>query len=169
MAERKGTLVGAPIKAPDDQDVFAPFESDDGKGGLHQVETTTDRNNIPSHLRVEGMLVTVRNFLSGFPKTFRLGPGITNSDWKVFEAGAGLRVVDLFTLSVTDLNNKYIQLTATPIEPTDVVLEIAGAPIQRYGVDYVMDGAIFDRLRWNGLDLDGLLEVGEELTVTYQA
>lgn len=79
----------------------------------------------------------------------------------------GQSQVDRFTLSSTDISNKYITLSHTPRDANRVTLRIRGAGSQQYGDDYAMDGSINDRLTWAGLDLDGQVSAGDKFTVRY--
>ncbi|MEM4385830.1 MAG: hypothetical protein QXD03_04720 [Candidatus Anstonellales archaeon] len=75
-------------------------------------------------------------------------------------------VVDVFTLTSTDISNKYVTLSKSPAYPTKVILEVKGAPSQFYGDDYVVSGS---QLSWNGLGLDGLLIEGDKIRAIYAA
>lgn len=76
------------------------------------------------------------------------------------------RIVERFTLDATMITNKSVTLSATPANNTSTVLHVQGAPHQDYGTDFSVTGTT---LSWNGLGLDGLLEVGDRLTVIYDA
>ena len=82
-------------------------------------------------------------------------------------AGANERVKEKFTLTATDITNKYVTLGNTPSSPSSVSLDVIGGPPQEYGVDFVMDGTNPDRLSWDGYALDGVLEAGDKIRVTY--
>ncbi|MEM4385373.1 MAG: hypothetical protein QXD03_02360 [Candidatus Anstonellales archaeon] len=73
-------------------------------------------------------------------------------------------VVEYFTLTSTDISNKYITLTNTPSISNAVRLDVKGAPPQFYNDDYIVSG---NTLSWNGLGLDGLLVEGDKLRVIY--
>lgn len=73
-------------------------------------------------------------------------------------------VVDEFTLSSTDITNKYVTLSSTPNFPAKAVLEVIGGPTQSYSADYTISGT---QLSWSGLFLDGVLEAGDQLIVQY--
>lgn len=82
-------------------------------------------------------------------------------------AGTGFKV-DKFTLTATDITNKYIVLQEVPNSTTDISMDIVGGVLQSYGVDFVLlpdDGG--KRLSWDGLGLDGVLEEGDKLVITY--
>lgn len=76
------------------------------------------------------------------------------------------RVVDKFTLDGTAITNKSVTLSGTPANAASTVLHVQGAPHQTYGSDFSVSGTT---LSWNGLGLDGLLEVGDSLTVIFDA
>jgi hypothetical protein len=73
-------------------------------------------------------------------------------------------IVNEFTLSSTDISNKFVTLTASPTNPSLSVLEVIGGPTQRYGSDYSISGST---LTWSGLFLDGVLEAGDQLIIQF--
>ena len=75
--------------------------------------------------------------------------------------------VETYTLTGTDITNKYVTLSAAPTTAADVLLFIKEAPNQFYGDDYQMDATNTDRLTWGGLDLDGILAAGDKFSVQY--
>lgn len=72
--------------------------------------------------------------------------------------------VNLFTLTGTDITNKFVTLTATPDIPADTILTVIGGPMQSYGADYTVSGS---QLSWSGLFLDGVLVSGDMLVVQF--
>jgi hypothetical protein len=78
--------------------------------------------------------------------------------------GSATNRVQVITLAAFDISNKYVTLTETPTAPSDVTLSIGTAPGQSYGVDYTVSGTI---LTWSGLGLDGVLSIGDILTINY--
>jgi hypothetical protein len=65
------------IAPTDTTDVYPTHSSEYGKGGYREVANLVERDGIPSPRRVGGMLVTTQD--TG--KIYRLGSGLTNSDW----------------------------------------------------------------------------------------
>lgn len=77
--------------------------------------------------------------------------------------------VDTFTLTSTDITNKYVILSFKPSDATKVILNIVSGVMQAYAVDFTItvdDGG--KRLSWNGLGLDGLLAANDKLAVIYK-
>jgi len=72
-----------------------------------------------------------------------------------------------YTLTATDITNKYIDLPDTPVTASAVVANIAGAPVSYYGDDYQMDGTTQNRLTWDSLGWDGIVEAGDKVQVVY--
>ncbi len=70
--------------------------------------------------------------------------------------------VNEFTLSGTDITNKFVTLTTAPVNPTLTVLAVVGGPTQEYSVDYSISSTT---LNWSGLGLDGVLTAGDILVV----
>jgi len=79
-----------------------------------------------------------------------------------------VRETEVFELTDTDIENKYVQLTFEPVVPEETIVYINGAPGQDYGTDYqvtISSGVAY--LTWNGLGLDGRLQSGDTLIVVY--
>jgi hypothetical protein len=72
--------------------------------------------------------------------------------------------VEYFTLDSTDIANKSVTLLNTPLESSDVMLDVAEGTMQIYGTDYTVSGTT---LSWNGLGLEPLLESGMTLIINY--
>jgi len=74
-------------------------------------------------------------------------------------------IVEEFTLDSTAIvTTKLVTLSQTPINDEDVKLLVYEGIAQDEGVDYIITGTT---LSWNGTPLDGLLEVGDKLQVSY--
>lgn len=74
-------------------------------------------------------------------------------------SGAG-PIAGYYTLTTTDIANKYVVLGGTPSDPTSVLLDVISSTSQIYGVDYTVSG---NKLSWAGLGLDGILAAGMKL------
>lgn len=72
--------------------------------------------------------------------------------------------VNEFTLSPTDITNKFVTLSVSPSNPTLTVLQVIGGPVQSYTSDFSVSGST---LSWSGLFLDGVLVSGDKLIVQY--
>lgn len=83
-------------------------------------------------------------------------------------SGGTTLLVETFTLSATNITNKYVNLAQAPGTPAKTILIIKGAGGQFYGDDFAMDGTYTTRLKWDSLSLDGVLAAGDKLTVMYQ-
>lgn len=77
--------------------------------------------------------------------------------------------VQTFTLSPSDVSNKYVDLSTPPSTPTATRLSISGAPGMAYSTDFevITNGVDVRRLSWNGKTIDGILESGDVVTVEY--
>jgi hypothetical protein len=73
---------------------------------------------------------------------------------------------EAFTLTQADILEKKIALQHLPKSAQAVRFVPDGGPEQRLGVDYIVTGS---EIIWNGLSLDGFLEVGETIRVIYPA
>lgn len=72
--------------------------------------------------------------------------------------------VNKFTLSGTDITNKYVTLSGTPTTVTKTVVSVIGGDSQDYSIDFTVSGT---QLSWNGLGLDGVLIAGDKLIVQF--
>lgn len=71
---------------------------------------------------------------------------------------------DYFTLSPTDVSNKFVTLAHNPANPATVLLEVVGDSSQTYGADFMVLG---NQVQWSGLGLDGVLASGAKLRAFY--
>lgn len=77
MASIPGIVIGAKVVPSDSTDTYPTHEDTYGLGGHKSVADLTERDNIPSARRKEGMYVyVISNNI-----TYKLEGGITNSDW----------------------------------------------------------------------------------------
>lgn len=79
---------------------------------------------------------------------------------------------EVLTLDSTDITNKYKDLTiASDVKgaTNTCSLTVVGGPLQIYGTDYaiVTDGSLSRRVSWDGRGLDGVLESGDKLIVSF--
>lgn len=72
--------------------------------------------------------------------------------------------VEKFTLLNGDIINKYVTLAATPTTASLVRLVIINGLEQDYSTDFTVSG---NQVSWNGLGLDGVLEINEKIIVIY--
>ena len=73
---------------------------------------------------------------------------------------------EAFTLTENHILEKKIALQYPPKSAQAVRFLPDGGPEQRLGVDYIVSGS---EIIWNGLTLDGFLEIGETIRVIYPA
>lgn len=90
---------------------------------------------------------------------------LSSADWNTFNNTAiSSYKVDLFTLSNTDITNKFVNLSSAPSSATKTTLIVIGGPMQDYGTDFTVSGS---QLSWSTLFLDGVLVSGDKLVVQY--
>jgi len=77
--------------------------------------------------------------------------------------------VEYFTLSGTDITNKYVDLALVPKAANNVRMLIKSATNQFYGDDFqvITNGSVIKRVSWNSLALDTVLASGDKLTLIY--
>lgn len=80
--------------------------------------------------------------------------GSQNGDYEVYT----------ITLSSTEISNKGFNLPHSPLEPSEVILNIADGLTQEYNVDFTVSGTL---VSWDGYQLDGDLTSGDKLTLVY--
>jgi hypothetical protein len=71
---------------------------------------------------------------------------------------------ELRTVTAPEATAKSLVLAATPITASGVIMLVASAPNQFYGLDFTVSGTT---LTWAGLGLDGILAAGDQLTILY--
>jgi hypothetical protein len=76
--------------------------------------------------------------------------------------------VEKFTLTAGNITDKYVVLAAAPSTQSATRLIVIEGIEQDYAVDFEMtadDGG--QRLSWDGLGLESLLEAGDKIVVVY--
>ena len=73
-------------------------------------------------------------------------------------------IVERIELQEQDIFNKFVRLSDTPIISQNVIVTPEGGITQIYGIDYSVSG---DRLVWDELGLEGVLEQGDILIIQY--
>ena len=68
------------------------------------------------------------------------------------------------TVSGPEASAKQFTITPTPVNDAEVVVQIQGGPPPTRGSAYTISGGVFS---WNGLDLDGILDSGDVITLSY--
>jgi len=95
---------------------------------------------------------------------------LSSIDWNIFNSKQPalgfnpVRIETPYTLTSTDILNKYITISVAPTTPNKTQLEIAQAPQQAYGIDFTVAGT---QVTWSGLALDGILAAGDILTIIH--
>lgn len=84
--------------------------------------------------------------------------------WAPATSATGNFLVNEFTLSPTDITNKYVTLSQVPAVAAKTLLTVIGGPMQSYGADFTVSGS---QLSWSGLFLDGVLVSGDMLVVEF--
>ena len=116
----------------------------------------------PQNVTLVGQMVTLATapVLGQIPKAYYLSTGGT------FTSGSSTTtfIVDYPVVSGTDITNRYLVLSQTPATPSRVVLDIPTGSPQIYGTDFIIVG---NHLSWNGLALDGQINIGDTLRVQY--
>lgn len=74
------------------------------------------------------------------------------------------QIVETRTITAGEITAKQLTLTATPVEPTEVIVDVRSAPGQMYGIDYAVSGTT---LSWNGYALDGVVLAGDIVRIVY--
>lgn len=84
-----------------------------------------------------------------------------------FPPGGGAGNVEEFTIIAADLVNKYLLVTADITIEENTKFEIETLAPQFHTNDFVIDAVNKKMVKWNGLGLDGLIELGDQVTITY--
>lgn len=121
----------------------------------HIVRKTTNPVSAPSEAGIHWInVLTNEEFFS---------VGIASVDDWIPRRRSGFRSYSL-SLTQQNINDKFVTLPYTPVEPTDLVLDIKNGIKQINGVDFEVTGNI---LSWNGLGLDNFLEEHDVLIIQH--
>jgi hypothetical protein len=94
------------------------------------------------------------------------GDGITAGGIELGSQG-GIRIFqETFTITQDNIDSGSLVLARQPISPSTTSLVPVGGPPQVYNVDFEI---IDDVVSFVGLGLEGFLEVGDKLIVTYSS
>lgn len=106
------------IAPSDDTDNYPSHHAKWGKGGLRSVADLTERNNISTDRREEGMVV----FVQSSSLMYQLVGGITNGDWIAFSPSGGewqdIGAAPNDFLAPTDGANKKVSVGTVTNPPT---------------------------------------------------
>ena len=135
----------------------------------HGLDATTDHVGITGP---EDNLMAIN--ADGLPKDSGLvhddtGVGMADlwSAWRIMqEVNVSKYNTYVHVITVAEFNNKRMGLPAAPTEDDDTILLMKHGPNQFYSDDYIIDGN--GRVDWNGRGLDGVITVGDEVTVLYR-
>lgn len=72
-------------------------------------------------------------------------------------------ITDYFTITSTNVANKYVTLSRTPTSPLEVALNVGGTP-QIYNTDYYVVGK---QLRWDGMAIEPDVAAGDKFRAVY--
>jgi len=151
--------------------IFSNVASISGGTGLTKVGNTMhigdgSTGNIDGITRtVNNIAVAVDNetiYIKGDGEIAVKDGGITKE-----KLADGSTFIETITLVAGDITNEYASLSKTPEDTAQVVLDIVSGCVQRNGVDYDAYDSGPARIDWDGKGLDGVLEVGDVLVVTY--
>ena len=77
--------------------------------------------------------------------------------------------VEYFTINPTQSAAKSVDMTGTPVDTADVVMDLIGGTAQAingdFGVDSTTDSTT--RVKWGGFNLDGTLTTGDNIRLIY--
>ena len=148
------------IAPTDSTDVFPVTDPKWGLGGLRRVSGTTERDDITTERREAGMLV-----YSEFDDTyFKLGTGLTNSDWEPFLGGDGGNYLSISGGTVTGDTYFTANLSAGTIYSgsTDLYDIIYGITTGQTGNYIPLSGT-------GGNDITGDLEFDDDVALSWNS
>jgi hypothetical protein len=68
------------------------------------------------------------------------------------------------TLTLSEYDGKQLTLAAAPLVASKTRMVIIGGPEQKYSIDFLVSGTT---LTWSSLGIDGIIEIGDTLLITY--
>jgi hypothetical protein len=119
---------------------------------------------IPIDGSSNGLIVT-GNTISIALATETTPGALSAEDYTEFKNKKEYRTInDNIILTTQTVADKKVTLTNLPAFPDSLILNLEGGTLQRYGIDYTVNG---QELSWNGLSLDGFLEPDDKLIIYY--
>lgn len=91
------------------------------------------------------------------------GPGGTGITYDTVTTGFK---VEYKTLTLADIAAKYVLINTTPSAGGKVKVAIKGGLEAFYSDDFLVDAGL-KQVQWSGTELDGKLEAGDKLQITY--
>jgi hypothetical protein len=121
---------------------------------------------VPSDPIVSNGLTITGNTITLALATETTAGAISSEDYTLFKNKKEyIPISQTIILTTQNVAEKKITLSNIPSFPESTMLTLQGGALQRYGIEFVVVG---QELIWNGLSLDGFLEVDETLLVYYQ-
>jgi hypothetical protein len=77
---------------------------------------------------------------------------------------SGVNNVQYYSITLTDIMNKYFELSPVPAEPSKIQIDVINGSTQRINIDYQI---ISNQVHWNALSWDGLVEIGDTFRIQY--
>jgi hypothetical protein len=150
--------------APDDNKVWSSEKINTISGAL-AAQIPTD---FYSQAEVDGLITTASgDIVAQIPTDFYTQAEVDTISGalndKIGAAGA-VDIIDYFTVTSGNVTSKSVTLSQTPVSAAAVGLDIVGGTTQYYGTDYTVSGTT---LGWNGLGLDGVIEVDDKMRAIY--
>jgi hypothetical protein len=105
-----------------------------------------------------------------------VGEVVYDTDESIFYVGDGTTlggflighntgsIIKRIELNQQDIFNKFVTISPAPLVSSSVLLTPEGGIPQTYGVDYIISGT---QLKWDGLGLDGFLDITDVLIIQY--
>jgi hypothetical protein len=90
------------------------------------------------------------------------GDGLTLGGFPIGK-GSSL-ITDKIEITQENIDNKSVELSQIPLYPSSVTLTFMGGIHQENGVDFEVTSNV---ISWNGLGLDGFIELGDNLVIQY--
>lgn len=148
-------------KTGDDIQAYVKYSVNPADAGNVKINLNTETDGV----RAQVPNTTIRGLLSA-------ADGITYNS-TTGEIGLGGQPLTfyypvVYTLTLTDIANKYVLLPNTPNNPGATKLTVFGGPEQLYGVSFIIDTILGSpAISWDGYSLEALLEAGDVILAVY--
>jgi hypothetical protein len=121
---------------------------------------------VPSDPVVSNGLSISGNTISLALATENTSGALSSEDYTSFKNKKEyIPISETIVLTTQHVAEKKVTLSNIPSFPESTLLTLQGGALQRYGIEFVVVG---QELIWNGLTLDGFLEVDDTLLIYYQ-
>jgi len=163
------------IVSPANDGEFLIYHSPTGTGYMNSVGDKYQKTSLPNVWLKEafgessdiGKVAVDGGVVGWLEETLQAGDNINlivDNNNLIVSSIDKLSEHETFTIASLDVTNKYVTTTYDILDDNYLTVSVVGGTTLKKDVDYSING---NNIEWDGLALDGLIDVGDILNVTY--